>query len=232
MTPESKIWLNRLSHLYYLPELTAIDSKQSSFIFACSSITHDIYCTPGDDFESAAPEFSSDSTLNHYRANVAALKQLGKYFDYLRNEGVYNNTRIIIVSDHGRGVELKQCKYFSDENKYLVSWYSPIFLCKDFDSTDSVKTDNTFMTNADTIFLAKEGLGLSNINPFTKKVLVQNKENGINVYHCKDWNAEHFKEATEFELEKDRAWHVSNNIYEEKNWIPLLEWEERKRLIE
>ena len=37
----------------------------------------------------------------YYQCNVAALLQLGKWFDYLRENGVYDNTRIIVMSDHG-----------------------------------------------------------------------------------------------------------------------------------
>lgn len=40
--------------------------------------------------------------IAHYHANMAALLRLGEWMDYLRQENVYDNTRIIIVSDHGR----------------------------------------------------------------------------------------------------------------------------------
>lgn len=36
---------------------------------------------------------------------MAAMLRLGEWFDYLREEGVYDNTRIILVSDHGYRLE-------------------------------------------------------------------------------------------------------------------------------
>lgn len=38
--------------------------------------------------------------VTHYQSNMAALLQLGEWFDYLRDNGVYDNTRIILVADH------------------------------------------------------------------------------------------------------------------------------------
>ena len=39
-----------------------------------------------------------------YHVNMATYLQLGNWFDYLRENDVYDNTRIIIVSDHGEGL--------------------------------------------------------------------------------------------------------------------------------
>ena len=39
--------------------------------------------------------------MTHYQCNMAAMIQLGNWLDHLREIGVYDNTRIIIVSDHG-----------------------------------------------------------------------------------------------------------------------------------
>ena len=37
----------------------------------------------------------------HYYSDMAAFLQLGRWFDSLRGQGVWDNTRIIVVSDHG-----------------------------------------------------------------------------------------------------------------------------------
>lgn len=220
ISPEAESWLRKISNLYFLPELTDFkcESEKGAYISLHSLAAHDVY-TPADDFETPASENLSDITAIHYRANIAAFKQFGKFFDYLRKNNCWNNTRIIIVSDHGRGIELKQCENW--RNKETLNWYNAMLLVKDFDSNQEVQADKTFMTNADTIFLAKEGLGLSDINPYTNKKLVQEKSDGVNVYSCVDWNAANFIDMTEFEL-KD-GFHISGDIYEEKNWIPI-EW--------
>lgn len=53
----------------------------------------------------------SSKTL-HYEVNMAALLKLCDWLNYLRENGVYDNTRIIVVSDHGRDIGL-------DENMVL-----------------------------------------------------------------------------------------------------------------
>ncbi len=222
----SKKWIKAFSNLYFLPVLTDFDSKNDSFVSIHSMATHDIdSVTIGNDFESVEPYADEDRILKHYKGNIAAFKQLGKFFDFLREYGVYNNTRIIIVSDHGTwGVEFKQ--FDGSALKGLREYYSAMLLYKDFDSNDTIKRDDAFMTNADTLFLAKDCLYLSDKNPFTGKVLEQSKEQGVNIYGVIEYKPDRCFNLTEFPLDKENAaWHVSENIYNESNWIPLLEWE-------
>ena len=85
------------------------------------------------------------------------------------------------------------------------------------------------MTNADTLFFAKKDLNISNINPFTKKEFLQSKKDGVSVYFAteegKEWNADYMIDKTQFTLDKKMGWHVSENIFDEKNWIPIFEYE-------
>lgn len=93
--------------------------------------------------------------------------------DYLRDQGVYDNTRIIIVADHGR--ELKQL----DDMEMMIGAnasgsaldimaFNPLFLAKDFDSHEFT-TDAAFMTTADVPTIALDGLIAAPTNPFTHK---------------------------------------------------------------
>ena len=116
----------------------------------------DEYLKPSTDYNSALcgtykPYSKTEGT--DFMANVAALKQLGKYFDFLRQNDVYDNTRIIVVSDHGFG------RHFTDFNDFPSpeenSRFNCLFMVKDFNSNEDLKTDETFMTNADTLFEAK-----------------------------------------------------------------------------
>ena len=87
------------------------------------------------------------------------------------------------------------------------------------------------MTNADALFLSKDGLIDSSINPYTKETLSQEKENGIIVYPIAagENNSTRMKNASSFTLEKENASHVSSPICDESNWTPLLEWEEENK---
>ncbi len=230
-------WFHNFSHLYFLPELTDFSSEKNSFINIHSLATHEVRATPNADLESVNNELSNkinaensgfnSIAINHYRVDAAALKQLGKFFDYLRENDCYDNTRIIVVSDHGFNMSGKNPK--TKQEMYLRRFLA-LLLVKDFNSCGEVVENAEFMTNADTLFIAKKDLDLANVNPFTGRVLEQYKENGITVYNPANWIPTNYLKSTQFDLNKSKAWHVlPGDIYDESNWIPLLEWEERQK---
>lgn len=225
-------YYNNISHLYYLSKLTDFETIKNQYMFICNETTHspifvdEDFVKPNNTKKNhGIYQTASNDVKTHYHTFVATFKQVGKWFDYLRENDVYDNTRIIIVSDHGRNIKLNEFSNF--KNSTIPSSYTPILLFKDFNSSSELSTDNTFMTNADTLFLAKEGLGLSDKNPFTNKDLIQEKENGITIYPSvyQEWNSIQIYNHTQFTLDKTKAYHVSDNIFDEANWIPLLEWE-------
>ena len=223
-------WLWRFSHLYYLPKLTDFDctGESGAFISLHSLAAHDVF-TPLDDLETPADENLKDwDGMTHFLCDAAAFKQFGKFFDYLRENDCYDNTRIIIVSDHAwwGGENNHWFDNFKSPKPNEAIYLNSMLLMKDFDSKGDIKIEDSFMTQADTLFLAKAGLNLSDINPFTGKKLEQMKDNGVNTIWVADWNAANFYDETQFPL-SDLAWHVSGDIYDEKNWVPLAEWKER-----
>ena len=111
---------------------------------------------------------------------MAAWIQLGKWMDYLKEIGVYDNTRIIIVSDHGWPLGHFDDMLFLDGansdteyNPEDAMAYNPVLFVKDFGETGEYKTDYTFMTNADTPYLAMNGLIDDPVNPFTSNPIYQ-----------------------------------------------------------
>lgn len=107
----------------------------------------------------------------HYHANMAAMIQLGEWFDYLRQNKVYDNTRIILVADHGHPrYQIEELIYDNE----TVEHYYPLLMVKDFNSKE-FKTSTEFMTNADTPTIAFKDLINNPVNPFTGK-LIDNSE--------------------------------------------------------
>lgn len=214
-------FFSQLSNLYFLPQMTAIDSQKNTYTFIENETTHEVYVNLANDYETIAEIQNDNEPLKIYQANVAAIKQIGKYLDYLREMNIYDNTRLIIVSDHGenRGDKLK-----NSELDINMIRFSALLLEKDFNSNSEFIINNQFMTNADTISLAIQDLPISKVNPFSGQQIRMEKDGGVNIYHCVDLNPEHFRNAKQFELNLNEAWHVSNNIYQKENWIPLIEW--------
>lgn len=108
--------------------------------------------------------------VSNYHMNVAAYILLGNWFDYLRENEVYDNTRIIIVADHGYGFDMIDGLHFSDGEYTTAEYFYPLLLVKDFDSK-GFTTSYDFMTNADVPTLATSGVIENPTNPFTGKAI-------------------------------------------------------------
>ena len=67
------------------------------------------------------------------RQAICSIRSVIKWIDWLRHERVYDNTKLIIVSDHG----------FSTRANAAL-------LVKDFDQRGPLRIDDLFLTNADT----------------------------------------------------------------------------------
>ena len=105
--------------------------------------------------------------MMHYHVNMAAMIQLGNWFDYLRENGIYDNTRIILVADHGFATfhfDEMLMQNFNAENCY------PLLMVKDFNSSGFIVSDE-FMTNADVPMLALDEVIENPQNPFTGKTI-------------------------------------------------------------
>jgi len=115
-------------------------------------------------------KMSNDVQYGSYQVNMAAILQIGKWLDYLKEQGVYDNTRIIIVSDHGRWLAHNEMYLLDDSGDYEsdIESYYPLLMIKDFDS-HGFTVDEQFMTNADVPTYAFDRIIEDPVNPFTLK---------------------------------------------------------------
>lgn len=157
-----------------------------------------------------------------YECLVAAMRELGNYMDYLRAIGVYDNTRIIIVSDHATELYLFDDLITDDFN---AEWYNCLLMVKDFDATE-YKTDYTFMTNADVPTIAMEGIVDNPVNPATGNLITSDAKFGelyVDYTHSSDekfWNPD-YNPGNTFYYDDDTKWYkfVGDNIFDKSNWI-------------
>ena len=122
---------------------------------------------------------------NWYKTNMAAIVALGEVFERMKEIGVYDNTRIIIVSDHGSGHRDSERMVFRyGENEFDTEWAYPLLMVKEV-GDKGFKTDDSFMTIADVPSIAIEGMMDNRTNPFTGKIIDSSpkKEKQL-VYDC------------------------------------------------
>lgn len=130
----------------------------------------------------------TSSQLNHYCVNMTTYIQLGKWFDYLRKNGCYDNTRIILVSDHGRDVHLPD--KIKDSNVEM-EYFLPVLMVKDFNAI-GFNTSNEFMTNADVAALTCNDVINKPANPFSGNLLDGHEKNvnGMTIFYSDKCNLE------------------------------------------
>ncbi|MBP5180221.1 MAG: membrane protein insertase YidC, partial [Clostridiales bacterium] len=166
-------------------------------------------------------DMSNYQNMRHYQSNVAAYIQLGQYFDYLREQGVWDNTRIIVVSDHAI-LHLDADMFASSTliGNVTLDAYNPVLMVKDFGSTGFTVCDD-LMTNADVPFLATNGIVNDPVNPFTGHPINMDGHNiPITVYDTPDWNVtdtEAGADALRF-LPGDWYTFSGSNIFDTGSW--------------
>ena len=151
-----------------------------------------------------------------FHVMTASFLLLGRWFDYLKAQGVYDNTRIILVSDHGRGSANFPGNIDLPNGDTLQS-YNALLMVKDFNGTDSFISSDAFMTNADVPLIALEGVINNPVNPFTKETLQTDKDNGVAIATVGALST--YRHTKYIYNLKDYQWlHVKDNIFDPANW--------------
>jgi YidC/Oxa1 family membrane protein insertase len=212
-----RLTLNGYAILDYLPRLMEItDNKTNTALVMTNNTTHE-----GSFLQ--APEYVPATTVTNYgntrfskehayHVNAAAIKRLAVWLNLLKKENIYDNTRIIFVADHGPAPNFVTRIGLP----FNVDHFNPLLLIKDFNSSGEIKTDMTFMTNADVPYLSLLNIIENAVNPFTgneismerkKKPLyiaISNSQKGIN--------------DTQFYLNPKIDYFVHDNIFDPNNW--------------
>ena len=158
----------------------------------------------------------------YYETNMTAMIELAKWLDYLKANDVYDNTRIIIVSDHSHNLNYEEdlIKTVDDPEIGAKTNLDPMifncmFLVKDFDSSEFT-VDDTFMTNADTPTIAMDGLVENPVNPFTGNAIDSSAKAGEqHLLWCTKWDTD---ENNGNQFLPGFWFSVHDDIFESGNW--------------
>ena len=152
--------------------------------------------------------------LASYDANMAAMLRLGSWFDHLRQNGVYDNTRIVIVSDHGEALGQFEDMILADGMD--VEAVNPLLLYKDFNATGWSESEE-FMTNADVPVLSLSGLIEDPVNPYTGKAIDDSEKSAHPqfVYMRESANPGAGKTFSDYDV---GVYSVFDDIFKKDNW--------------
>lgn len=231
--------LNEYATLEYLTEMTDAESDSGGFVLLTNNITHDPdYLQLPDYVPSPAvhneglEDFSrfevdgrravmntDELQLKHYHVNAAALIKLGEWFAWMQEEGVYDNTRIIIVADHGRSLHsFEDWPIKGDLDVMLVN---PLLLVKDFDA-HGFETSYEFMTNADVPAMALAGIIENPVNPFTGVSITTDEKYAHDqlITNSSNWETSE-NNGYVFDSSDGHWYAVHDDIFVEDNWQRL-----------
>jgi hypothetical protein len=217
-----RITINGYAILDYLPRLTEItDFPGNTALIMTNNTTH-------DDSFLQAPDYvpvpfvtnygnSQFSGYSPYHVNAASIKRLADWFEFLKKENVYDNTRIILVSDHG----MQQNFVHKLPLPFNLDQFNPVLMVKDFNASGEIITDMTFMTNADVPYLSMFGIIDNPVNPFTgNKISMEQKKERLYIAITEvDPNTN--KSLTQHKLNPGIDHYVHDNIFEADNWTPV-----------
>ena len=235
--------ITEYASLDMLPDITDASSDESGFLLIGNGVPHEADELQMPDYTLAMEvdnssfddptavklegcwEMASDERAREsYHVNAAMYLRLGAWFDWLREQGVYDNSRVIVVADHGSASHLFESMEF--EGGPNVCMFNPLLMVKDFDA-HGFATDDTFMTNADTPTLAIEGLIDNPTNPFTGNPVNSDEKTGHPqlVTASMHWRLGQ-QNATTFDT-SDAPWYsVHSNVFDANNWTKVKEAEE------
>lgn len=231
-----------LQNLSYMTNIT--EDAQNTFLMMSNDTTHDEMLL---DEPSYTPKMQVDNTeydsahqsrftvngqtlkmdkiehYSHYESNMAAMIQLGAWFDELKQMGVYDNTRIILVADHGKGWGQLDEFVLDDGSDNLsdMEFFFPLLMVKEFYSTE-FRTSDEFMTNADVPTLATMGLIEDPMNPMTGNPINNSEKTAHEQYIIAslEWNSQTNNGTTFLPA---RWYSVHDSIWEKENWSLVAE---------
>ncbi|MBQ7747323.1 MAG: sulfatase-like hydrolase/transferase, partial [Spirochaetia bacterium] len=138
------------AYMKLLPEISNADMKRNTFKYIHNSLTHAPFGID-DDGELVRPgEFPDNEKKSFYSGRGAYNTQreflylFDKYCTWLKEQGLYDNTYIILISDHGN--------VYADYNPLtddkIINGFNPLFMIKEFDAKGNLQINNDVLISS------------------------------------------------------------------------------------
>lgn len=200
--------------LRVVPYVSKVKTGKPSFIFFWSNASHfpwDLIDEEGNFVPNVTP----------YENNFWAINKTAKWIDWMKKNDVYDNTKIIILSDHGiRDTEITEevmvLNPFNSETPKNISmkellYFTPLMMVKDYNATGPIKEDWRLLSNVDTYNIAFNENDPTKINPPVDRTL--------NAYTV-SWR---LKTSVDKLIPIDKVYEVRDTVYNTENWKLISE---------
>lgn len=203
---------------------------QNCFVIMDNEAKHDSVILQLPDFEPVAVVDNSafDTKkkwfdIPEFYATTAVYIKLGEWFKFLKENGIWDNARIIITADHGSSTR-DSAVFPESVTPYPYERLNPVLMVKDFASSGRLKSDYTFMTNADVPALSFDGVIKDAKNPFTGaaiKKLSAKEKNEKAIISLGRANGVLATKNNGYNIRDKDWWTVHDSIFDSNNWKPL-----------
>lgn len=216
-----------------LPSLSGTESDASNLNIFTNILPHEPYYLHEDCIPSKERYVVSDEeverrghlslfSLQHENAARCSLLLVSDYLDYLKQSGVYDNTEIVIVSDHGivgpvKDYSSRAIQGGTSDNLYVRS--RSALLVKPIGAEGPLRTSERFVTNADVPSLVCERIG-GCVNPYLSDRSVHHHgRNDPFVVSFVPWQ---FSAQRPSEFVIEAQYQVLNkDPYDAENWVQI-----------
>lgn len=166
-------FIDNYSEIDLFPELFDSSSEKNAFFLLDNEANHESILLQAPDYVPVenVTDFGPGGKDETYSSMVGVLKRFADFMDFLKENNLYDNTKIILVSDHGMSCDTGVFDNKTQNFPFYKENMTASLLVKDFSNRGKLKEDYAFMTNADTPALALKGIDGKALNPFTKNPL-------------------------------------------------------------
>lgn len=224
-------FIDNYSEIDLFPELFDSSSEKNAFFLLDNEANHESILLQAPDYVPVenVTDFGPGGKDETYSSMVGVLKRFADFMDFLKENNLYDNTKIVLVSDHGMSCDTGVFDNKTQNFPFYKENMTASLLVKDFSNRGKLKEDYAFMTNADTPALALKGIDGKALNPFTKNPLDVNFIGGGGITKndfIKMSNAPaestRIRKNARFNIKDDEWYTVKDNIFDDKNWSQYI----------
>jgi hypothetical protein len=167
---------SEVAFLTALPALSSATSSKDTLKVVYSLLPHCFYhlkrgvvefaddpepSTPGQPYAAA---LRGEISLEHYYTEQHTMRFVGEYLDWLRAAQLYDNTKIILVSDHSWSDSRMLSDVFGGDHGY-PGRPAGLLMVKDFNAAGPIRISQHYMSTADVPYLACSHLNVEACEP-------------------------------------------------------------------
>ena len=214
-------------------DLINITNDGNYYNFIHNNITHEAYFFNHDFLphfstlrvpQEYLDKYDNDISVRHYYANIASINLIIRFINYLKNNQIYDNTKIIVISDHG--VSGVGSRLSTNQNLDFMTGYNALLLVKDFDERGEIKINTNFMTISDMPYLSVKHI--PNVkNVFNGNIITNDRKNNV-LYLVDNDGLRGFLRNTNT-VNFDIVYTVKDNIFDTNNWTRYkMDWKNKE----